>query len=284
MSDPTYRLGMLHRLDSSSAPPSAARGKRSRTGPVDLPVSDDHGKRPKRKRTLKRELALSALALAGGFAAGFGPSTLLMPRPPAAVAQLNAANPFIYKVRAGDSLDIVAAIYGVPVQELMSVNGLLSPTLVVGQELVVPSQRPVVAPRPPAWLVPIVEEQARRYGVDPVLIMLVIQQESVFDPKAVSRSGAMGLMQLMPATADTLGVTDPFDPVQNVAGGTAFLAQLLRQHDGNVRVALAGYNAGPYNDYVLVGQVPPIDETTVYVNTIYHDYVRLRPDGNGLQG
>lgn len=97
----------------------------------------------------------------------------------------------------------------------------------------------------PADLEAIIERAGARYGVDPALVRAVIRTESGFDPTAESRAGAKGLMQLMDATARSLGVDDPFDPEQNVNGGTRFLSSLLTKYNGNVGVALAAYNAGP---------------------------------------
>ncbi|WP_245809830.1 lytic transglycosylase domain-containing protein [Cohnella massiliensis] len=91
----------------------------------------------------------------------------------------------------------------------------------------------------------IIHEASARYGVDPALIKGVIQTESSFRADAVSSSGAKGLMQLMDATAQGLGVTDSFDPVQNIDAGTRYLSYLLRKYDGNEMAALAAYNAGP---------------------------------------
>ncbi|WP_328591343.1 lytic transglycosylase domain-containing protein [Brevibacillus migulae] len=90
-----------------------------------------------------------------------------------------------------------------------------------------------------------IERIAKSYGVDANLVREVVRAESNFNPNAVSRAGAKGLMQLMDSTARSLKVTDSFDPEQNLKGGTKYLRDLLRKYDGNVKVALAAYNAGP---------------------------------------
>lgn len=134
-------------------------------------------------------------------------------------------------------------------------------------------------PRPPAqsgekWDRSIIQEAASKYGVDPKLVESVIKVESDFRPKAVSKSGAIGLMQLMKATAEDLGVRNRFDPRENVFGGTRYLSGLLRRFDGNLKLALAGYNAGPGAVEKHAG-IPPYKETQNYVEKVLKHYKAL---------
>ena len=112
----------------------------------------------------------------------------------------------------------------------------------------------------------LIEHHARRVGVRPGLVRAVIQVESGFDALARSAAGAMGLMQLMPATE--LRVRDPFDPNQNIRGGTTYLRQLLDRYDGNEELALAAYNAGSATVREYGEQVPPYPETRDYVERV----------------
>jgi soluble lytic murein transglycosylase-like protein len=116
-----------------------------------------------------------------------------------------------------------------------------------------------------------IENAALKYNLPKELIHCVIRAESGFRSKAVSRSGAMGLMQLMPGTARELGVSNPFDIEQNIDGGTRYLKKMLDQFDGDVKLALAGYNAGPGAVEKYRG-IPPYKETIRYVDRVLNDY------------
>lgn len=112
-----------------------------------------------------------------------------------------------------------------------------------------------------------VRNASRRYGLPANLIRSVIRHESNFDPRARSHAGAQGLMQLMPATAQELGVDNPFDIQQNIDGGSRYLKNMLDQFDGDLRKALAAYNAGP-GTVRRYGGIPPYPETRNYIRKV----------------
>lgn len=125
-----------------------------------------------------------------------------------------------------------------------------------------------------AWLDPIIARASQRFSVDVSLIKAVIKAESNFNPQAVSHAGARGLMQLMPATARSLGVNDSFDPEQNIMAGTRFLSDMLKRYDGNIDSALAAYNWGPGNVDKRPDRLPR--ETRDYqarVKQLYSSYI-----------
>ncbi len=124
----------------------------------------------------------------------------------------------------------------------------------------------------------LIDETAARHGIDPNLVRAVIKVESNYNPRAVSRKGAMGLMQLMPSTARKLNVNNPFDPKQNLEGGVKHLSELLSAYNGNVPLSLAAYNAGA-NAVARSGGVPNYTETRNYVRRI----TELYGNGRGMQ-
>lgn len=117
----------------------------------------------------------------------------------------------------------------------------------------------------------LIEEYSAKNGLDSEFVRAVIKQESGFQPKVTSHCGAMGLMQLMPATANSLGVKDAYDPEQNIAGGTKYLKGLLDRFGGDKSLALAAYNAGP-NAVAKYNGIPPYKETQNYVKNIMSMY------------
>jgi len=117
----------------------------------------------------------------------------------------------------------------------------------------------------------IIDTYSKKYGVDPNLVTSIIKAESNFNPNAVSKAGAAGLMQLMPETAKALGITNIFEPKENIEGGIRYLKRLLDEFNQNLPLALAAYNAGP--ELVKeINDIPSIDETKNYVEKVLKFY------------
>ena len=122
---------------------------------------------------------------------------------------------------------------------------------------------------------PIIERVANSYEVDPALIKAIVMAESSYDSMAISKRGARGLMQLMPSTAEALGVEDSFDPEHNINGGVKYFKRLLNRYDGNIELALAAYNAGSSKVRKYNG-IPPYKSTRIYIAKVieYYQYYK----------
>ena len=127
----------------------------------------------------------------------------------------------------------------------------------------------------------LIEKYSDKNGLDKDFVKALVRQESGFNPNATSKCGAMGLMQLMPATAQGLGVTNPYDIEQNIAGGTKYLRSMIDRFEGNEKLALAAYNAGP-NAVKKYGGIPPYQETQNYVKNVMSIYQGYKNNG-GVQ-
>jgi soluble lytic murein transglycosylase-like protein len=129
---------------------------------------------------------------------------------------------------------------------------------------------------------PNIREESRRYRVDPALVMALIHTESAYDQKAVSKTGAVGLMQLMPKTAQHYGVKDRTNAKQNINGGTRYLRHLLERYKFDIRLALAAYNAGETAVAKYGNKIPPYDETQKYVKVVVSRYQKYMKIGASL--
>ncbi len=142
------------------------------------------------------------------------------------------------------------------------------------KKILVPSQEQAVLknPKDTSDYHSIVHNKAAKYDIDPSLIKAVIKTESNWNHKAVSRKGAMGLMQLMPVTASEMEVHNPFNPEENIEGGVKYLKYLLERFNGDLTLALAAYNAGPATVEKSGFSIPPITETRQYVSKVLSLY------------
>jgi soluble lytic murein transglycosylase-like protein len=136
---------------------------------------------------------------------------------------------------------------------------------------------PPLTPKTPFY--DLIHAASERYSVDPDLIHCVIAVESNFNPKAISRHNARGLMQLLPQTASLMGVHNVFDPAQNIDGGTHYLKAMLTRYGNNVNLALAAYNAGPLRVDQYGHRVPPYRETTEYIQRVARTYAKVKAQG-----
>lgn len=120
---------------------------------------------------------------------------------------------------------------------------------------------------------------AKEYNVDADLVRAIMKQESQFKPNVTSKCGAMGLMQLMPATAKSYGVTNAYDPEQNIKGGVKMLAELMKKFNGNIKIVAAAYNSGPNRECLKRGEIPNIPETQKYVKNVEKYYKEFKAMG-----
>jgi soluble lytic murein transglycosylase-like protein len=134
---------------------------------------------------------------------------------------------------------------------------------------------PAALPVAPAHIEQLVSANAGAWGVDPALVKAIIANESGFDANATSKTGAQGLMQLEPQTAAGLGVANAYDPAQNIWGGTRYIRGLLDRFHGDLRLAVAAYNAGP-GAVEKYGGVPPYAETQAYVENVLDTYQKYK--------
>ncbi len=144
---------------------------------------------------------------------------------------------------------------------------------------VIGNAAPRATPQAPERFRPLVEKAAREHSIDQALLLAVIAAESGYDPYAISRKGAVGLMQLMPETARRYGVRDPYDPAENIQGGAKYLRALMTRFHNNLSLTLAAYNAGEDAIVQYGNRIPPYRETLLYVPRVMSLYRQYRLAG-----
>ncbi len=198
--------------------------------------------------------------------------------PLAAVAAGARADYFV--LRSGARLN-VTAYQLVGERYRIQMNGGSAEIAAADVVAIEPEEIFIPAPRMPLTQAPygdMIQSAAKKYSVDADLIFSVIAAESNFNPRVISRRGARGLMQLLPATGTRFGVKDIFDPAQNIDAGTQYLRDLMARYQGDLVLTLAAYNAGP-GAVQRYGRVPPYNETISYVRAIRKTYA-LRKSKN----
>ena len=189
-------------------------------------------------------------------------------QPPAPPADTAAAPTFAKTLTAAQTGSTVTAPSRTTLPS--GTSGVTPPPASLGPLPVSPEAAnvvPIASASAPGDYAPLIQKYAAQNGLAPSLVQAVIQTESGGNPRSVSGAGAMGLMQLMPENVKEAGISDPFDPEQNIAAGTKQLAGLLSQYHGDLDLALAGYNAGPGN-VRKYGGVPPFTETHNYIHRV----------------
>lgn len=251
------RSGMGERLDwalSASAPPASA-ARVPATGATALAAQLASIERQQAAFRLQKGLALNSAGPPAGS-----------PPPPAEGPGQAVIQPGAQNLDAGLAASLA--------RQIQAANLQPRPAWPQPPE---PATLPGCAPLPVAALAPVFDRAAASYGLESSLLRAVARRESGFQPCAVSRAGAMGLMQLMPETAATLGVEDPFDPEQSILGGARFLRFLLDRFQNDLSLALSAYNAGPAR-VERHGGIPPIPETQDYVSSILQSLGKPPPE------